>query len=167
MFNININQYYKEIESSLVNKHYSEYKINVPDNWFSYYTDPGMVAHSPNEFKGNIKPYALSASFIIHKKNYKSKNLGKSLKSFIRRHKNIYPRFKYKLIDANHDLYGKYYIVKYGIKKKKGFEVVMACILNWKKENFVFFYSSIESNFDTYLNDAVEMINSFKIKEPN
>ena len=161
----NIDKYYKEIATSLVDLHYSEYKINVPDNWFSYYTDPGMVAHSPNEFKGNIKPNALSNLFIIHKKNYKSKNLDKSLKSFIRFHKDLYPGFKYKLIEAKHNLYGKYYIIKYGVKRKKGLKVIMACVFNWKQENYVIFYSSIESGFDKYLKDVIEMISSFEIIE--
>ena len=159
------NKYYKEIELSLVKNHYSEYKIKVPDNWFSYYTDPGMLAHSPNEFKGNIKPNALSASFIIHKKNYKRKNLKKSLKSFLRVHKSIYPGFKYKLLEAKHNLYGKYYIIKYGLNKENGIETVMACVFNWKQENYVIFYSSIESGFDKYLKDVIEMISSFEIIE--
>ena len=157
---------YKEINDSLVISHYSKYKIDIPDSWFSYITDPGLVAHSPIEFKDKLKPNDSSVGFIIWKNVFKRKTLEKSLKSFLLRSKGIHPRFKYKLLEAEHKLYGKYYIVKYGINRKEGLEIVMTCILNWKKQNYTFFYSSLEADFDTYLEDAIAMINSFKIKEP-
>lgn len=159
------NDYYKEIDKVLVGKHYSEYKIIIPEKWFSYYTDPGMIAHSPNRFKEEINPNKTSVSFIIHKKNYKRKNVEKSLKSFMRFQNQFYRKFKYKLFEAKHKLYGKYYIVKYSKKTRSGMKIVFASILNWKKQPYHLFYISDESTFDEYLLVATRMINSFEIIE--
>ncbi len=155
--------YYKEVGVKVVNSHYATFKIDIPEKWFSYYTDPGMIAHSPNRFKEQVNPNKTSVSFIVHKKNYKRKNIDKSLKSFIRFQNQFYRKFKYKLFEAKHKLYGKYYIVKYSKNTKSSKEIVFVSILNWKKQPYHLYYISNESTFDKYLLVATRMINSFEI----
>lgn len=159
------NTYYKEIDVKLANKQFTDFKIDIPENWFSYNTDPGMMAHSPNEFKGRVSPNDLAVSFIVHKKNIKRKNLEKSLKNFLGFQKQFYDKFNYELFEGNHKKYGKYYIVKYAQDTKGGKEIVLLSIFNWKKHIYHLYYSSDEFNYDKYLIAATRMINSFEIKE--
>lgn len=156
--------YYTAIDKSLVDKHYSDYKIDIPKDWFSYRTDPGMVAHSPNEFKNKIQPNGFSPSVIIHKKNYKRKNLEKSLKAFLNSQKQFYKNFKYEIFKEKHALYGEYHIVKYGNNRNSKKEIVLVFIFNINRKVFHVFYSSGENDFDKYLKPVIKIINSFKVK---
>lgn len=155
--------YYQEVDTSLVSKHYSKYKIDIPKNWFSYCTDPGMMAHSPIEFKNKLKPTDLFPSIIIHKKSYRKKNIEKSLKSYINMEKQFHNDFKYELFKRSHKLYGKYYVVKQGRYSGKEKEISLTFIFNINRQVYYIFYSADESLYDKYLKEAIDIIQSFKI----
>ncbi|NVK52240.1 MAG: hypothetical protein HWD85_04840 [Flavobacteriaceae bacterium] len=157
-------EFYKEIDNGLVKKYYSEYEIKIPNNWFSYSTDPGLVAHSPNEFKNEISPEITAVSFIVRKNIYKRKTAKKSMKSMIKFYKSIFPNFKYELKEFEHKRYGKFYTLKFAKNKNRGKEIVFAAVIHWKNNTYIHFYTSLEKYYEKYLDDAVRMINSFKVR---
>jgi len=156
-------EYYKEVDKKSVESYYLRYFVKVPNNWFSYKTDPNLMAHSPIEFKDSINSKGIFPSVIIRKNIFKGRTLEKNLKAFLRFHENTYPKFQYILVEANHKMYGKYYNIKFSLIKKEGIELIMASIFSINKKNYIFFYSSSDSNFDRYLNEVLNMVNSFEI----
>jgi len=158
-------EFYKEVDEKEVREHYLKYSIEVPENWFSYKTDPGLMAHSPNQYKDSIHPHTNVASVIIRTNLYKRKSLEKSLKFFLRSKKKQYGNFNYKLIDVEHKLYGKFYMIRYFELKNKETTINLTSIINWEGTTYCLFYSSRKFNYDKYVLDVLKMINSFKIKE--
>lgn len=159
-------EYYKEVDMKNVKKHYSNYSIQIPEGWFSYYTDPNLMAHSPNKFKDSISPKKNYPSFIIREGFYKSKSNQKSVKYFIKSQKRRFSNFDYKIEREEHPLYGEFFVVLYKtLSSNNEIEVFFATILNWNKQSYSFFYSSKDNNFGDYIRDVKEIISSFKISK--
>ncbi|AQS94173.1 hypothetical protein BXQ17_08910 [Polaribacter sp. BM10] len=161
--NFNKETYYKEVSEKEVQKHYKSYTITIPDNWFSYKTDPGLMAHSPNEFKSIIKPNKNQTRFIIRNSFQSSKKIQKNLNQFISNKKKHYTNFEYKLHERNHKTYGKFYVVQYASNENNERVINIVCILKAKNKIYNIYFSGTPKKYDKYLDDAIEMINSFKL----
>lgn len=157
-------KFYKEVGEKEVKKHYKDYTINIPDNWFSYRTDPGLMAHSPNEFKHIIKPIGSNATwFMIRNSFQSSKKIQKNYKQYISWKKKHYKNFDFELHEKNHEIYGKYYIVHYATTENNETVIHITCLIKAKNKIYNIYFSGISEKYDKYLNDALEMINSFKV----
>lgn len=158
-------KFYKQVEEEEVKKHYKDYTIKIPENWFSYHTDPGLMAHSPKEFKNLIKPSNNPIWFIIRNSFQASKKLEKNCKQFISDKKKYYKNFDYVLHEKTHKIYGKYYIVQYATKRNTITIINIDCILKAKNKIYNLYFSGTSEKYDKYLNDALGMINSFALKK--
>ena len=159
-------EYYKEVNIENVKNYYSRYSIKIPDSWFSYYTDPNLMSHSPNKFKDSISPKKNYPSFIIREGFYKSKSNQKSVKFFIKSQKRRFSNFDYKIEREEHPLYGEYFVVLYKtLSSNNKIEVFFVTILNWNKQSYSFFYSSTDNYFDEHFKEVNEIISSFKISK--
>lgn len=158
-------KFYTEVEEEEVKKHYKEYTVKIPENWFSYRTDPNLMAHSPNEFKNSIKPSNNATWFIIRNSFQASKKLEKNSKQFISNKKKYYKNFYYVLHEKTHKIYGKYYIVQYSTKENNATIINITCVLKAKNKIYNIYFSGTTEKYDKYLDNALEMINSFTLKK--
>jgi len=142
------------------------YEIIIPKNWCGYLELHDILVYSPksllnlesNNFKNNL--YVASHN----NKTYKSKNIEEALKThyvLLNDDSEYAP-----VIDSNiHELYGKYYILKY--KSMQNGERIMNLdlLFNHNNQDYIIYYSVLEQNFNSNLNDVVQIMESFKIIE--
>lgn len=156
-----------ELDSTKVANFQNDYSLKVAKDWYPYFEFHHLLAYSPKVFKNGIKKENIDVYLVLFKDKVKGNNIDDALKEFIAKMNNPYKDFKHKVIEAKHKLYGKYYIVKYGIKQGNKDLTAISTILFHNKTNYGFYYLAKNEFFDKYLNDAIQMINSFEIKEPN
>lgn len=156
-----------ELESSEIANYQNDYSLKVTKDWYTYLESHHLLAYSPKVFKDVIKTGDIEVYLVLFKDKVKGNNIDDALKEFIAKMNYPYKDFKHKVIEAKHEKYGKYYIVKYGIKQGDKELTAISTILFHNKINYGFYYLSKNEFFDTYIKDAIQMINSFKIKESN
>ena len=156
-----------EIDSTKVIDYQNDYSLKVNKDWYTYFEFHHLLAYSPEVFKNEIKKEIINVYLVLFKDKVKGNNIDDALKEFIKKMNNPYKDFKYKVIEAAHKKYGKYYIVKYGVKQGDKELTAISTILFHNKINYGFYYLAKNEFFDTYIKDAIQMINSFEIKEPN
>ena len=153
---------YKIVSESIVKNYYKDCKIDVPDNWISHTTDPGLIAHTPKKYIDSIAPFSTTPSVIIRKER-KSKDLNHLLKEFLDTRKSYYEIFQYEILNIKHPIYNNCYVVVYDLLEKYGKERIMCFLFNDKRKSFVIYYSSNINFFDDYISDVEKMVNSFRI----
>lgn len=153
---------YKIVNESIVKKYYKDYKIDVPDNWISHTTDPGLIAHTPKKYKDSIRPFSNTPSLIIRKER-KSKDLNHLLKVFLDTKKSYYGIFQYEILKIKHPIYNNCHVVVYDLLERYGKVRIMCFLFNDKRKSFAIYYSSNIIFFDDHISEVEKMVNSFRI----
>mgnify|MGYP005991034065 CR=1 FL=1 len=157
----------KEIDSVSLLSYQNEYSIDIPKDWYAYFEYHHLLAYSPRTMKNDVSKEVINTYLVLFKNKVKSNNLDVALKEYLSKMEKPYKNFKHKVIEANHKTYGKYYLVKYGIKRDTVGFTALSTVMIHEKQNFGFYYLAKNEYFDKYLKDVIKMINSFTIKEPN
>ncbi len=157
----------KEIESVAVSSFQEGYSIDIPKHWYAYFEYHHLLAYSPRTMKDEVSKEIINTYLVLFKDKVKSNNLDVALNEYLSKMEKPYKNFKHKVIEANHKKYGKYYLVKYGIKRDTVEFTALSTVLVHEKVNFGFYYLAKNEYFEKHLNDVIEMINSFTIKELN
>ena len=126
-----------------------------------YYIKNEDENFNPNFSKASIRIY----SNKINKFNEKPVNVEDYLERFVNLKKKwSFKDFKYNLVELNHNIYGKSYVVKYKDIKKYIYNNAVFLFL-YKKSGYTIEYSALEEHFDRYLPEVENIVNSFKINE--
>ena len=157
---------FQELETETVDKINSNFYIDLLDNWFPYAEYHHLVAYAPRELEKEIGEQKLDVFFTIYRDITSAGNIEGVSDNFIKKMDKNFNNFKYKIIKAKHKEYGEYYIFKYKLDLGKEVRTAMSAIFLHKKFTYRFYYSTSNVLFEKYLVDVIEMISSFKIKEP-
>lgn len=153
---------YKIVNESIVKNYYKDYKIDVPDNWISHTTDPGLIAHTPKNYKDSIGTFSNTPSLIIRKER-RSRDINHLLKEFLVTKKSYYKIFQYEILKIKHPIYNNCHVVVYETLERNGKVRIMCFLINDKRKSFAIYYSSNIIFFDDHISDVEKMVNSFRI----
>lgn len=143
----------------------SNYELIVPDSWCSSLGIHDVLGHSPNKPSFSEAEYYDTKVYVqsySDMENYKSNNIEDALKAHIVGiDMNIPLKPVYQ--SENHEVYGQYYLVKNALIV--GFKQYynLKALFNYQNQDYIISYYALESNFDTYLPEVIQMIATFKI----
>ena len=157
---------FQELDLTTVQNHNKDFILEIPEGWYPYYEHHHFIAYSPRKFKSEVENNNINVYFTVFS-DITSQNIDEELSSFLKRMNKNYKNFGYKTIDAKHLDYGEYYIVKYRVQEKDKIYLAMRAILLHNNKMYGFYYLALENEFDNYLVEVIQSINSFTIKEPN
>ena len=155
---------FRELNAKSLEKEFKNHSLVIPETWYSYIESHGLLFHSPKKLKRQGEIYYSNRITVFNEQT--SKNIETVLQDYLAEKKNKNADFNNKLIELNHKIYGKYYVVKY-LSTWNGINYTQSdFIFKYKNQQFRIDYSSFSKYYDEYIKDVAQMINSFKIREP-
>lgn len=142
-----------------------EYELVVSNNWCTYIGFHDILSYSPNYLKNlsdnYYKNWLYVSSYDIE--SYKSADIEEALYEHVISYNfgNEYDRV---YTSDYHEQYGKYYIVKYKSIMEGDKLLNLDIIFNYKNKDYIISYQVLEYQFDLYINEVIEILSSFKIK---
>lgn len=144
----------------------TNYELTIPDGWCSSLGIHDVLGHSPYKQSFSEAEYYHSKVYVnaYDMENYKSKDIEEAFKAHIVGLDMDIP-LKPIYDSENHEVYGKYYLVKNALVV--GFKQYfnLKALFNYKNQDYIINYYALEKDFDTYLPEVIQMIATFKIKE--
>lgn len=157
---------FKELGSTEIDRNTSKFSIDIPEKWFSYYEYHHVLAYAPIEFKQDIEQQKFDVFYTIYSRPSDGDTLKEYLDSYLKKMFNNYNNFRFKIIEGEHETYGKYYVVKYRLEDKLGLgRTVISALIVRGDVKYRFYYMASDKYFEKYLSEVVKTINTFKIKE--
>lgn len=154
------------LDSTIVHSQLKKYYLEIPTTWCSYLDIHGLLSYSPNSIS-NLKDDSFSNQLIIiafDNKTFKSKNIEESLKNHdIENISNSAYITKY--TSDVHAIYGKYYIIKNRIVYKDISRINLKLLYNYNRQDYIINYSVLEKDYDSYMDEVLQIINSFQIRD--
>ncbi len=155
---------FQELDIVTVKNHNKDFILEIPEGWYPYYEHHHFIAYSPRKFKADVENKNIQVYLTVFS-DVTNKKIDEELTSFLKKMNKNYKNFGYKTIDAKHPDYGKYYIVKYRVQEKDKIFLAMRAILLHNNKMYGFYYLALENEFDNYLVNVIETINTFTIQE--
>lgn len=157
---------YSCLDSLTASNQMKFYELRIPNTWCTYIGSHDMLSHSPKSLI-NSKD-ALHKNYLIvsspDTESYKSEDieitLSKNVVNF-----NVSSKFNPTYTSATHDIYGKYYIIKNTIKEQGAKILNLEVLFNHKNRDYIIDYYADEDSFEKNINEVMDIISSFTIKE--
>ena len=142
------------------------FELKIPENWCTYIGFHDILSYSPKSLLNLSKNHYKNSLYVAAYDNdsYKSKDIEEALsKHYVLLNTDL--EFAPVYNADVHKSYGKYYILK-SISIQKGEKFINLDVLfNYKNQDYILYYSVLEKDFETYVNDVIQIIESFKILE--
>ena len=141
--------------------------IEIPKTWYAFIDKShNLVTYAPVgvELKENGFPSTTFSAWKTKRYNCKYKDLKKMTDCYVKNVSRSFKDYKYEIIKVKHKIYGNYFFIKSSFKKEDVISISIKGFIKKNKTVFELYYSSREKEFDTYLSDVQEMINSLVIK---
>ena len=143
----------------------SGYSLKIPKTWCSYYGSHDLFTHSPKDGM-TIKQASMDNNIMVFaydREDYKSKDIEEALSKQIVDFGDD-SEFKYVYIPDVHAIYGKYYIIKHKTMYNGKYYLNLKMLFNFEEQDYLIHYTVLEKHFDTYINEVVQVMSTFKIK---
>lgn len=142
------------------------FELEIPDTWCAYKGFHDILMVSPKSLQNLRKNHEKNNFYIAAYTNasYKNKNIEEALKKH-------YPLLNTNTLYAPeyssgvHNVYGKYYILKYKSVLNGETLLNLDILYNYKNQDYILYYTALERDFNANLNEVVKMMESFKIVE--
>ncbi|TYB78946.1 hypothetical protein [Bizionia myxarmorum] len=144
----------------------TNYMLEVPKNWYSYFGFHDMLSHSPNKssilkenyYKSEVKVYSYDTD------SFHSNDIETALKAHVVG-LDLDNMLKPVIDFEEHAIYGKYYLIKRRFILNGDLFLNLRALFNYKNQDYIISYNALEKDFETYLPEVIQMIATFKIKE--
>ena len=149
------------------NQMYSEgYELRIPDSWCGYKGFHDILTFSPKSLASLKEGYYINGLYVSSPNNetFRSKNIEEALKThyvLLNDGSEFAPVFD----ESVHEIYGKYYIVKRKSIQEGQKLMNLDLLFNYKNQDYIIHYSVLEKDFNTNLNEVIQIMESFKIVE--
>ncbi|WP_339875041.1 hypothetical protein [Olleya marilimosa] len=158
--------YYKCLDTIEAKAKMKFYSMTIPDSWCTYVGSHDVLSHAPNNLKDLRENEFKNGIYVMspNSESFKSKNIEEALERHFLSVKNasfLTPKVRSQV----HPIYGKYYIVT-SKSITDGFKVIrLSTLFNHNNKDYLIYYSVLEKDVDTYIEDAMSIIETFKIIE--
>lgn len=157
-----------EIDNAIRDEYFKDYSIEIPETWFSY-IGHHVMAHAPREFENTENIPSKSTFYVVENSINdldEDKTFDNVLRQKVKKYKKYIRAFKYELIKANHPVYGEFYYLKYKMTNYKNeITIHLDAVIMHNKKHYSLYYSSKIDFYEKFLDDAVNMTLSFRVKE--
>ncbi|WP_338732553.1 hypothetical protein [Mangrovimonas cancribranchiae] len=159
-------QNYICLDSEIAKIKQLKYEINIPDTWCAYVGFHDIISYSPRPLFDLEANYYKNTVYVSAYDNdtFKSDNIEEALNKHIV-DANVSSFFQPVYTSNIHDIYGKYYIVKRNGILQGVALIQLDVLFNYNNQDYIIHYSVLENNYETYINDVIKMIESFRIKQ--
>lgn len=158
--------YYKCLDTIEAKAKMKFYSMTIPDSWCTYVGSHDVVSHAPNNLKDLRENEFKNGIYVMspNSESFKSKNIEEALDNHVANLKKalfVTPKIRSQV----HPIYGKYYIVTSSIILNGERVVRLSTLFNHNNKDYLIYYSVLEKDVDTYIEDAMSIIETFKIIE--
>lgn len=158
------------LDSVSLKKEFKTYSLQIPETWYSYKEIHGLIMHSPKIMLKRDDNFYTNNFYVSEcsPKICEAESIEAFLKFYLKKMKKIYPKVDFYPVKLKHEIYGEYYLVKYGTfwSKEKKFTNI-SILFHYKKRNFELKYTSENKYYDEFIKDVESIVKSFTIIEFN
>jgi hypothetical protein len=142
------------------------FELKIPDTWCSYKGFHNILTYSPKSLFNLKDNHYKNCLYVAHYDNdtYKSKDIEEALGKH-------YPLLNSTLEFAPaynsevHRTYGKFYILKHKSFWEGETLTNLDVLFNYRNKDYILNYTVLEKDYEKYINDVIQIIESFKILE--
>ncbi|WP_418512472.1 hypothetical protein [Corallibacter sp.] len=143
----------------------TNYELSIPDTWCSYLGMHYMLTHSPKALLDLRNNEHTNSLYVISydAPSHQSENIEEALKKQLI--SGVPSLYEPVYTSDIHNVYGKYYIIKSKSVYDGSIIVNLDILFNYNKQDYIINYNVLEKDYETYVNDVLKIVASFRVKE--